>query len=291
IELPGRTVETVAARFRGHVDHTARGAPILGREVAGDYAILLHRVHRDLLANDGTKNLCILHAVQQNLGARFPLAIDAVAHALVRGTLTSVTSDTGALIGGVIPVADIAGKRNKVVNIARQAGQLRNLLYADQLRELLRLRIYLSHRSPNYLNHSRTLANLQFGIHRRNAADRDFHGRPVGLKVRARNGQLIISWRKGGNRILTDGSRRRGSFGSRRKTLCCYRGARHDGAGRVPNSTGNRPSLHLAKDQTYGQHQAKHDTNECLRYLNHESPPESGNCKAALLRAFSSNLR
>src|SRR5208283_3797987 len=117
VEFPAGTVPIIGTRLRGQVDHSSRGAPVLGPEVVRNDVIFLHRIDGNISAHADTKHGHILGAVQQNLGARLPLPVQAVAHATAGKFLAA--AGTG---GGVIPVADVTGKPNKVVRVAREAG-------------------------------------------------------------------------------------------------------------------------------------------------------------------------
>ena len=137
VELPTAAVNCICPRLRCEIDDSTRSASVLRGKVIGDDAVLLHRIYRDLLAYPVVKHGYVFHAIQQNLRARLALPIDCEAHAAGGQILTA-----GHVCRRVVSVADIAGEHHKVVGIAGQAGQLRQLPGVDHLRQFLSLGIH-----------------------------------------------------------------------------------------------------------------------------------------------------
>src|SRR5581483_12370708 len=93
-------------------------------EVSRCNAELLHRVQGYLLTDAGSERIHVLGAIQQDVRAGRTLAIDAHARAAQTGGVRTRT------------VADVSCRRDEVIRIARQAGQLGNRGDADHAGEI-----------------------------------------------------------------------------------------------------------------------------------------------------------
>ena len=132
VELPNAAVKGVGAGAGSNGDDTTRGAAVLRREVVGNDAIFLHVIegNRDgyLVGEDGE----VFDAVEQDLGSAGSGAVEGEAVcAPVGGGAVLVAAGGGVVAGG-----DVAGEGDKVVWVTGEGGQLRDLLLADDLRDL-----------------------------------------------------------------------------------------------------------------------------------------------------------
>ena len=195
VVLPDAAVEFVGAGLRGHVHHAARGASEFGRVVIRDNTVLLHCINRNIFADAFAEDRDVFHAVQQNLSPRLALSVDGIADAAVSKVLAAV----GAA-GGIIAAADVAGKTDKVIRVARQAGQLLHLLRIDNLRQLLGLRIHFHAALGNHLHLYNAGAKGEFHVKRYVSAYCHFHFRGVWLEAPGGHRHHIVAWRQAGQK-------------------------------------------------------------------------------------------
>ncbi len=207
VKFPQIAVEGVGSRLGGDVDDAAGCTAILRLEVAGDHAELLYGVDRDEDTDAGSEDGDIFHAIEQDLRAGGALTIDVVADAAGGGILSIAAGLAVAAVGGVAR-RDVAGDGNEVIGIAREAGQLRNLLLIHDLREFLGLRVHLRSAFGQHLHLSHTGADRKLGIDRHAAAGGDFGFRRVWLEVAGLNRNLVGRRFKTGDGVRAAGGSR-----------------------------------------------------------------------------------
>ena len=162
-------MKSVRTGFGDHVDDAARGAAILRGEVVRGDPVLLDRVDVNDLTYRIGERLNVFDAVEQDLRAGGPLAVDLKTYSARVGVLRLILRRS-------IARADIAGDRDEVIGIACQRRQLRDLLLADDLRDFLGVGVdFRAAGSRGNADLLGALADAQFGVERGVAAYRDLN--------------------------------------------------------------------------------------------------------------------
>src|SRR5262249_19761431 len=108
--------------LRRHIDDSARGAAVFGREVVGYHAVFPNRVDGYLRANDVGENGYVFHTVEQDFRAGFSLSVDRIAHTAsccARARANARVVGTTA-VRGEIPAAHVPRKRDKIIGVSRE---------------------------------------------------------------------------------------------------------------------------------------------------------------------------
>src|ERR1019366_5431345 len=130
VVLPRIAVEGTAARLGGYADDAARGAAKLRLIVAGGDAEFLNAIQWHIDADSIAEDADILDTVERNFRACRALAVDVESNTARGGVLSIRTAAGGTARRACIAVGDVAGDGDKVIGIAGEAGQRRELLSA-----------------------------------------------------------------------------------------------------------------------------------------------------------------
>src|ERR1035437_8203114 len=84
-ELKNRPVERIGSGSGNSVGHKSRGSAVLGGKIGGTHPVFFHRVGRDQGGGTGNRQVVVVHAIQKEVGAAHPLAVDGKAQAASRG--------------------------------------------------------------------------------------------------------------------------------------------------------------------------------------------------------------
>ena len=221
-----------------------------------------------MLANRIGEHGYVFHAVQQDFGAGFALAVEGVADALGRYALRA-----HAARGGIVSAADVAGNRNKVVGVTRQAREVRHLLGINDLRKLLCLRVDDRTARTDYFHHRRLPGHGELRVHGHPAAYRHLGSSLKWRKVSARHANVVKPRLKSGYHVLARGSRRHGPFRTRRDALRHHGRARDYGACRVHNRSGDSSGFRLRpRWLTAEHHRCYQGQNDQKCVFHHASP-------------------
>ena len=195
-------------------------ASVLGIEVVGDNAELLHGILRNDQADGVIENIDVLHAVQQKLRVRGPLSIDVVARAAIAGDVLTAPSAELRVVraGAAVAAADVPRQRHEIIGIARQARQVLDLFRRDDLRDFLRLRIDFRRKGHSHdFYRRRYLGDRKRGVQGRVSSDGH---RDLGLVIRESrlaDRYIVRSRRQSGERIDSIASGLNRSLGAARR--------------------------------------------------------------------------
>src|SRR5271157_2793920 len=228
-------MEVVGAGLGHHVDHAARGAPEFRRESAGQYAVFLDGVHGNGLADAGAEFIVIRHAVEHDVGAGRPHAVDGV-------------TDASAIR---VRWRDVGYRRYQSVWIAIQGWQFHYLLRADGGADGLRFGVHL-HGAGSHFHGGAGGADLEVGVRPDSGADRHRHSLFEGREAGHGDRDFIVARLQVGNHVQASGIAGRGTRNPRSHVLRRYVRVRNDGPGCVEDRAGDLSGLGLCVE-TYRQ--------------------------------------
>ena len=246
VELPQAAVKGVAAGHGGDGNDTTGGAAVLGREIVGNDAVLLHGIQRDMDRDTVRKNRLVFYTIQQDLRAAGAAAIQAE-------TDTASGVVLGGTGGGIVTAAHVAGKGDEVVGVAGERGQLSDLRLGDNLGDFRRGGVDHRGAAGGDFHHGVGAGGVhgQLGIQGKAAADGDHHCGLIGGEAGAGGGDPVGAWFQVGKDVIALGAADRGAFGVGAGVLQGHRGTGNDGAAGVGHGSGN---LGLRLGQDGGRH-------------------------------------